>query len=308
MFLKDFSNLTGIFLLLSSLFGNILAENEECNKINIEGSSQALIKFIQDFSQMNQSSTPDCRIQNEAKRPTKDQPLLDLRYDNLPKNCVQERLPKDCAEATTCTKRSGIYKLEFPEYSFEPFYVECDATTADGDWLLIQRRHDGSVDFFRNWDEYEKGFGDIEGEFFIGLKKLYALTNLNGPQELLIVMKDVNATKVYAKYDAFAIGDDKESYKLKRLGEYTGTAGDSLTYHLNMKFSTKDRDNDTHATLNCAANFTGAWWYGGCHHSNLNGKYGDNSYGKGINWKHFRGVNASLKYTKMMIRRRRTST
>ncbi|KNC26519.1 hypothetical protein FF38_02241, partial [Lucilia cuprina] len=221
---------------------------------------------------------------------------------------VKEMLPKDCGSATACTQRSGIYKIQIDKYSFEPFYVECDAETEGGDWLLIQRRHDGSVDFFRNWEEYENGFGDVDGEFFIGLKKLYALTNYNGPQELLIIMEDANSTAAYAKYDTFAIGNDTEMYKLKKLGKFTGSAGDSLKGHLGMKFTTKDRDNDTHATLNCAAHFTGAWWYTACHSSNLNGKYGDNTYGKGINWKSYRGHNASLKYTKMMIRRRRTSS
>ena len=163
-------------------------------------------------------------------------------------------------------RRSGIYRIQVAQYSFEPFYVECDADTENGDWTVIQRRHDGSEDFQRNWDEFEKGFGDVDKEFFIGLKKLYALTNYNGPQELLIIMEDANNTRAFAKYDAFAIANDAEMYKLKSLGRFSGTAGDSLRAHLGMKFTTKDRDNDTHKDLNCAVNFTGAWWHKMCHH------------------------------------------
>lgn len=169
-------------------------------------------------------------------------------------------MPTDCATATACTKRSGIYNIQIPKFSNDPFYVMCDVETDYGDWLVIQRRQDGSEDFYRNFVDYEKGFGDINGEFFIGLKKLYALTNYNGPQELLIVMEGANNTKAYAKYESFAIGDDSEGYKLKRIGRYSGTAGDSLLRQIGMKFYTKDRDIN-----NCSVRFTGAWWYTNCH-------------------------------------------
>ena len=129
---------------------------------------------------------------------------------------------------------------------------------------MIQSRKDGSEDFFRNWKDYEAGFGDIESEHFIGLKKLYSLTNFQGPQELLIVMGDENNIKASAKYDGFSIGNETDLYKLQKLGTFSGTAGNSLAYHLGMKFSTKDRDNDIEV-YNCAEKFTGAWWYKTCH-------------------------------------------
>uniref|UniRef100_A0A8W8M7C5 Fibrinogen C-terminal domain-containing protein n=1 Tax=Magallana gigas TaxID=29159 RepID=A0A8W8M7C5_MAGGI len=35
-------------------------------------------------------------------------------------------------------------------------------------WTIIQRRFDGSVNFRRNWREYEDGFGTFDSEFWIG--------------------------------------------------------------------------------------------------------------------------------------------
>ncbi|XP_046805806.1 ryncolin-1-like [Lucilia cuprina] len=232
-------------------------------------------------------------------------PFFDERIDKMDVKCHTKELPKDCATATACTKRSGIYKIQIEQFSTEPFYVACDSETETGDWLVIQKRQDGSEDFYRDWQEYEEGFGDIDGEFFIGLKKLHALTTYNGPQELLILMKDTNRTNAFAKYNAFAIGNETESYKLKKLGDYSGTAGNSLGIHIGMKFSTKDRDNDISDSSSCATVNSGAWWYMNCHHSNLNGKYGVNS-SKGVIWRTFRQYSESLPYVKMMIRRSRT--
>ena len=47
---------------------------------------------------------------------------------------------------------------------------------------------------------------------------------------------------------------------------------DSLGYHKNMQFSTKDADHDKYSK-SCSSGWQGAWWYNSCMHSNLNGKY-----------------------------------
>ena len=113
-------------------------------------------------------------------------------------------------------------------------------------------------------------------------------------------LEDWNGVRVFAKYGQFNIGDEQAKYRLE-VSSYSGTAGgDSLTYHNNMAFTTNDRDNDR-SGVNCAVEYTGAWWYKHCHHSNLNGKYGKNQGSSGLEWYHFRSY-LSLKFSEMKLR------
>lgn len=171
---------------------------------------------------------------------------------------------RNCAEATASSmKASGIYEILIPSYSSQPFEVACDVATHEGGWTIILSRMDGSVDFYRGWNVYKNGFGDLDGEFFLGLDKIHALT-AERSQELLVILEDFEGSVKYESYEKFAIGNEDESYILHTLGKSNGTAGDSLSDHHGMKFSTVDRDNDLN-TENCAESFLGAWWYRKCH-------------------------------------------
>ena len=193
------------------------------------------------------------------------------------------------------------------EYTIDPdgrgkFKVYCDMRTDGGGWTVFQRRQDGSVDFFRGWNDYKAGFGQLTGEFWLGNDKIHRLT-ASRSSSLRVELEDWNGFRVYAKYDRFRIGDEPSMYKLE-VGSYSGTAGDSLTAkHNNMAFSTKDRDNDKNGGYHCASNNQGAWWYESCYNSNLNGNYlGDKSYDwKGVVWYAFRNK-LSLKFTEMKIK------
>ena len=173
--------------------------------------------------------------------------------------------------------------------------------TDGGSWMVIQRRYNGKVDFFRGWKEYEDGFGSIDKEFWLGLSKISKLT-LQDDYEIRFDLEDFKGNKAYAKYSIFSVADASTNYKL-HLSGYSGTAGDSMASHNGKAFSTKDRDNDQHKSENCAGDYKGAWWYNSCHAVNINGLYvGNKVDNNGMRWAAFKG-SQSMKTTSMMMRR-----
>ena len=206
---------------------------------------------------------------------------------------------------------NGVYTIKpdhLPEFKVTHYNcacmldISCLQVYCDQGWVVIQRRMDGSVDFYRNWKDYVEGFGDLQGEFWLGLNKINRLAA--STNHLRVNMEDFDGNKKQTFHTKFRVGNENTQYQLYVYG-YKGSGGDSLSYHNGMKFSTKDRDNDK-TKGNCAVRYKGAWWYRGCHYSNLNGRYligKHKSYADGVNWKTFRGHHYSLKTTEMQIRR-----
>ena len=132
--------------------------------------------------------------------------------------------------------------------------------TDGGGWTVFQRRQDGSVDFYRNWSDYENGFGNLTGEFWLGLSKVHRLTP-DGENTLRVDLGDCENNTPYAQYNEFEILDVTAKYALVVQG-YSGTITDSLNYHNIMTFSTKDKDHDTHQDWYCAKITQCGWWFG----------------------------------------------
>ncbi|XP_032289027.1 microfibril-associated glycoprotein 4-like isoform X2 [Drosophila virilis] len=195
-------------------------------------------------------------------------------------------------------KSNDIYLLKVP--GLEPFPVLCDSTLAGSGWTVVQRRKDGTENFNRNWQDYRAGFGDLRGEFFMGLEILHRMTKAQS-HELFIHLEDFHNETRYAHYNNFVIGSEHESYKIESLGEYSGNADDALLQHKNCKFSTPDRP--VAGKSNCAVLYQSGWWFnGGCYLCNLNGQYITQNIENpnAIEWRtwHFR----PLKFVQMMIR------
>uniref|UniRef100_A0A8C0XCH5 Fibrinogen C-terminal domain-containing protein n=1 Tax=Castor canadensis TaxID=51338 RepID=A0A8C0XCH5_CASCN len=254
-----------------------------------------------------------------------------IRGDALEKYCLQQ--PLDCDDIyAQGYQADGVY-LIYPSGPSVPVPVFCDMTTEGGKWTVFQKRFNGSVSFFRGWNDYKLGFGRADGEYWLGkagpwegdcptarslltsyhlslgLQNLHLLT-LKQKYELRVDLEDFENNTAYAKYVDFsispnAVSAEEDGYTLYVAGFEDGGAGDSLSYHSGQKFSTFDRDQDLFVQ-NCAALSSGAFWFRSCHFANLNGFYlgGSHlSYANGINWAQWKGFYYSLKRTEMKIRR-----
>ena len=89
-----------------------------------------------------------------------------------------------------------------------------------GGWTVFQKRLDGSVDFYRGWDDYKRGFGgNLTGEYWLGLDKIHRLTKEQS--RLRVYLEDTTGTTAYARYHLFGVADEANKYKLS-LGTYSG--------------------------------------------------------------------------------------
>ncbi|XP_061186220.1 techylectin-5A-like [Saccostrea echinata] len=208
--------------------------------------------------------------------------------------------PKDCQDLLLKGYRENNVYTIYPNKG-SGFQVYCDQKTDGGGWTVIQRRRDGSENFFRTWNDYKNGFGNLSNEFWLGNEKIHKITQ-SGKYKLRIDMTDFSRNSRHASYNTFNVGNEKAGYILHVSG-YSGDAGDSFSSrHNGAKFVTKDRDDKD----SCAKEYKGGWWYKSCHRSNLNGLYlkgKHKSYADGVNWYHWMGYYYSLKFTEMKIRK-----
>jgi len=170
--------------------------------------------------------------------------------------------------------------------------------------ITFLNREDGSVNFQRKWQDYKIGFGDLDGEFWLGLDAIHNITNSKS-YGLVVDFSDFDGRFYQSRYSMFRVGPESDNYRLKVNGyDSSSTGGDSLTDGIhsinNMMFTTHYIDNDPWH-YNCAVVHYGGWWYRECGSSNPTGRYlsgGQDNY-LGIMW--FSGKNNEYSYLTMKL-------
>ena len=89
----------------------------------------------------------------------------------------------------------------------------CDTTTDGGGWTVFQRRLNGSLDFYRGWESYKNGFGDLNGEFWLGNDNLHRLTAADDVI-LRVDLEDFDGNTAYAEYTTFKVANEADKYRI----------------------------------------------------------------------------------------------
>lgn len=198
-------------------------------------------------AELNKKGTEVTSLRSDLK-------LKDTQISEF-KNKIEKCSAESCLPFGNST---DLHPIQIP--GMAPFVAPCDSQIAGPGWMIMQRRIDGSVDFNRTWQDYKHGFGNVSGEFWLGLERLHKLTT-SRRYELYVQVVNMTDHVLNSRYDTFEIGSEDEQYEIKSLGKCTGPGYNSLRRHEGMKFTTLDRDNDEYNKLNLAVEYRGAWWY-----------------------------------------------
>ncbi|KAH8390608.1 hypothetical protein KR215_007436, partial [Drosophila sulfurigaster] len=127
-----------------------------------------------------------CESQNQYQKKLIDQCEIQLTTKGKDISNVQSEVVKikESNETSSCLgKSTDLHEIRLPTGQTMIVLCESNLFEAGAGWTVIQRRKPFGLDFRRTWSEYKDGFGNLRGEFFLGLEKIHLLTQ-SQPHEL----------------------------------------------------------------------------------------------------------------------------
>lgn len=206
---------------------------------------------------------------------------------------------KPAAPAASCLElykngviADGVYEIAV---NGKVVSVFCDMTTEGGGWTVFQKRVDGSVDFYRRWNDYVQGFGDPATNYWLGLELIHQMTKRDSPTSFLAIGEKGDGTVREIIQSDFSIGDESTNYRLHAGVNIHAVNSVKNEFHKidGMDFSTRDRDNDKTGG-SCATSHKSGWWYNSCYYKfHANGIYGLKTT-SGIQWDGSNNIEKSI--------------
>uniref|UniRef100_K1QAW9 Tenascin-R n=1 Tax=Magallana gigas TaxID=29159 RepID=K1QAW9_MAGGI len=126
---------------------------------------------------------------------------------------------RDCECIGTTTSLSGVYEITVNGQLTSVF---CEMKYGF-QWTVVFRRTVGNVLFNNVWTSYTNGFGNLDGDFWLGLDNIHHFTS-SGQSVMRVEMEDINGQTGFAQYSTFLVGSPSSNYKLI-VSQYAGNSG-----------------------------------------------------------------------------------
>ena len=130
---------------------------------------------------------------------------------------------------------------------------------AKGGWTRIMNRVDKTNAFNKSWSDYKYGFGDINGNHWLGFNSINKIL-LTG--DFMARFEFENSQFYYFEVDLIKIGSESQNFILT-LGQVTSyTIKTNLAYNNGCEFHTFDHNP---GSSNCPIQYQAGWWFNQCY-------------------------------------------
>nr|XP_045595632.1 angiopoietin-4-like [Procambarus clarkii] len=186
----------------------------------------------------------------------------------------------DCADHLVYgANSSGVYEIyPFTCTCGSSVRVWCDMETDGGGWTVFLARQNQSQheNFNRTWEDYKTGFGNPEGEHWLGNEALHLLT-FRREYSVRLDMEYTTGAKHHYTRTNMKVDSETNKYAMTYSSTGTGTVSSNcMSTYVSRPFTSSDRDNDA-VYGNCANTKGGGWWYYNCLFNNPTTPYKEGS-------------------------------